>query len=200
MKDDLHRLGHLEPGLSRQHDRRQIRAANPGGKGPQGPIGTGMTVGADDQIPGQHQSLLGKEHMFDPDGAPLEGVREILLPDEVSKDLALGGRLDVLVRSEVIGYQDHPVPVKHLGPSCLPEFLDGKGGRNVVPQGDVHPGIDQHPGMKLLQVRVIAEDLFRYRHSHGCFTSFLVSETLFYFISTLRLRDLSHSRRFRALI
>ena len=125
---------------------------------------------------------------------------EILLPGEVPNELALGGRIDVLVRGEVIGNEDHLVPVKHLGPARLPEFLDGDGRRNVVPQGDVHPGIDQHPGMKLLQIRVLAEDLFRYRHSHGCFTSFLVSETRFYFISTLRLRDLSHSRRFRALI
>ena len=45
-----------------------------------------MTVSADDQIPGPHQSLLGKRHMLDPD-ALLEGVREILSLDEVSKDL-----------------------------------------------------------------------------------------------------------------
>ena len=176
MQDDLHRLGHLEPGFARQHDRRQIRAAHPGGKGPEGPVGAGVAVGADDQIPGQHQALFGKEGMLDPDGAPLEGVRELLLPDELPKDLALGGRLDVLVRGEMIRNEDHPVPVKHVGPARLPELLDGEGGRDVVPQGDIHPGIDQHPGMELLQIRVFPENLLRYRHPHLGSTSFLVSE------------------------
>jgi len=200
MQDDLHGLGHLEPGFPRQHDRRKVRAAYPRGIGSESPVGAGMAVGADNQIPRQHQSLLGKESMLDPDGAPLEGVREILLIDEVPKDLALGSRLDVLVRGEVIRYQDHAVPVKHGGPTRFPELLDGKRGRDVVAQGDVHPGIDQHPGMELLQLRVFTEDLLCYRHSHRGLISFLFTKPLFYIISALRLRDRSHSSRFRALM
>lgn len=44
-------LGDLEPGLPRGHAGGHVGGAHPGGKGPQGPIGAGVGVRADDTFP-----------------------------------------------------------------------------------------------------------------------------------------------------
>ena len=166
MIDELHRLGHLEPELARQHRRGQIGAPDAGGEGPHRPVGAGVAVGADDEVPGNHDPLLGQEGMLDPRLADVVVVGELLLVGKVPHELALLGRIDVLVRGEVVRDEDDLVPVEHLAAARLPEVIDGDGRRDVVSEGDIHLGIDQHPGTHLVEPRVPAEYLFRDGHSH----------------------------------
>ncbi len=114
MIDELHRLGHLEPELARHHRRGQIGAPDPGGEGPHRPVGAGVAVGADDEVAGNHDPLLGQEGMLNPRLADIVVVGEFLFEGEVPHELALLGRSDVLVRGEVVRDKDDLFPVEHL--------------------------------------------------------------------------------------
>ncbi len=109
-----------------------------------------MAVSAHNQITGKDKSLFRKERVLDPCLAHFEILGKLLLPSKLPQDLTLLGRLNILVWGKMIRDQDNPLFVEDrfgTGPFELP---NGQGRRNIIPQGDVHPGIDQLARVKLV--------------------------------------------------
>ena len=85
-------LNQVSPGHAGGH----VGGAHPGGKGPQGPIGAGVGVRADDTFPGGHQALFRQKGVLHAHLAYIIEVVQIKLPGEGAALEALLGGLDVL--------------------------------------------------------------------------------------------------------
>ena len=167
-------LRDLEPGLPRGHAGGHVGGAHPGGKGPQGPIGAGVGVRADDTFPGGHQALFRQKGVLHAHLAYIIEVVQIKLPGEGAALEALLGGLDVLVGGEMVHDHGDFALVKHPGKALLLKFPDGHGGGDVVAQDHVQLGPDQLTGLDLRQAGVGSEDFLCHCHSHGKSLLFLV--------------------------
>ncbi len=153
----------MDSGTLNQHSPVAMTAArsvepDAGGEGPQGPIGAGVAVGADDDVAGPHNPLFREQGMLHPHVAAVVKMGQVLFPGKVSQLLALDGGRDILVGGEVVADQDHPVPVKNLFSPHLMKILDGQGRGDVVAQGDIHPGHDQLAGFHIIFAAVRREN------------------------------------------
>jgi len=99
---------------------------------------------------------------------------EVLLAGELAHELGLLGRGDVLVRHEVIRHEGDPPAVEDLRGADLPEHLDGDGGREIVGEGEIHPGLDEVSGGDALEPRMPGKNFLRNRHGHGSFSACLL--------------------------
>ena len=157
---------HLEPCLADGHPRRHVGGSDARGERSKRSIGAGMAVCADHGIACRHQTLLGKKGMLDADPSHLEVVRYALLLGEGADACALLGRLDVLVRSEVIRDERDPVPVEYAFFSEARKLLYRDRARDVIAEHHIQISHDQLPRMDLREPRRMCEDLLRHRHSH----------------------------------
>jgi hypothetical protein len=140
---EFHTLGDLKPESSGGHDCPEVCAPHPGGKGTECPIGTGVTVRADDCVSRKDEALLRQKGMFDPHLSNLEEVSEAVSLGEIPEDLTLLSGEDVLRRSEVVRNENDAVPMKDPLGSDLFEGFDGERRGNIVPEGQIDPGIDE---------------------------------------------------------
>jgi len=166
MVNEPHGLGHLEPELTGHHRRGEVRAADPGGKGPQSPVGAGVAVGADHEIPRSDDPLLRQQRVLDTRLADLEVVADVLFAGEIPHELALFGGCNVFVRGEVIRDKNNLLSVENPFSARFPEDIDRDRGGDVIPQRNVHLCIDQHAGLHRVELRVPGKNLFRDRHPH----------------------------------
>ena len=104
---ELHRRRYPQPDLSQGHGHGQVGGAHPGGKSPQGAVGTGVGVGSHDDLSRQHQALLRQKHVLDAHPAHLEIVLYLLLQGEGAYCGALLGGTHVPRGCEVVGHQRH---------------------------------------------------------------------------------------------
>ena len=81
--------------------------------------------------------------MFNARLSHLEVIGKALGLCKIPEDLALLRRRNILGRSEVILDKNDTMPVKDLSGSDLLEGLNCQRRRDVIPQGDVDPGIDE---------------------------------------------------------
>ena len=63
--------------------------------------------------------------------------------------------------------------IKNLDTPGLSKFRDSYGSRYVIPEGDIHPCVYQHPRMYFFEICVMAQYLFCDGHSH-CVNSPLI--------------------------
>ena len=68
----------------------------------------------------------------------IEKVFDAVSAGKITHHFYLHGRLDVLVRGEVIGHKHDPVGIEDRFPLELLELLDGYRGGNVITQGDIY--------------------------------------------------------------
>ncbi len=106
--------------------------------------------------------------MLDPHGAHVKVVGDAILPRKLPYQQALLGRLDVLVRREVVHHQDHPPGIEDLLQAQLAKLLDGKRGGDVVGQHQVQPAVKQFSGDHPVLISVGGQDLFGNGHAHMC--------------------------------
>ena len=139
------------------------------GERAQAAVGARVRIGADDEVAGAHDALLGQQRVLDAHAADLEVVRDALLAGEVARYLGLLGALDVLVRRVVVGHEADAVRVEHVLASQLAERLDGDGRGDVVRQHEVQVALDELARLHLVQMRVGRQDLLGHRHGscHG---------------------------------
>ncbi len=165
-EDDLHALGDTEPDFAGHHDGREIGAPDAGGEGPQGTVRAGVAVGADDHVAGDDDPLLVEQDVLDSAAPAFVIVGQALLPGELPEELHLPRREDVLVGGEVVRHQDDPGGIEDLSPAGFPELVDGDGRRDVVPQGHVHAGVDEHARTDVREVGVPEKDFFGDGEAH----------------------------------
>ena len=103
--DELDRRRHLEPRLAGRHAGGRVGRADAGRERAERAVRAGVAVGADDEVAGADDALLGQERVLDAHAADLVVVRDSLRADEVAHDLGLLGGLDVLVGRVVVGHQ-----------------------------------------------------------------------------------------------
>ena len=158
--------GHLEPGLARRHGGAHVRGPHAGGEGPQGSVGAGVGVGADDGLAGGHQALFGKQGVLNAHFAHIEVVVDVKAAGEGAALLALGGGLDVFVGGEVIHHQGDFALVKDLAEAGRLKLVDGHGGGDVVAQHQIQLRLDQLSRPDGIKPRVGGQDFLRHGHSH----------------------------------
>ncbi len=90
-----------------------------------------MRIGADNQVPRKHQSLLGQDHMLDAHLADLK-IDQSLADGEITHHLDLLGGGDILVGHEMVRHHDHFLRIENpLQPDPL-ELPDGYGRGDVI--------------------------------------------------------------------
>ncbi len=130
-------LGDPEPGLAGSHRAGQIGGAHAGGESAQSAVRAGVGVGAQDHVAGPDQALLGQEGMLHAHPAHVVVVDDPVLLRELAHLLDQSGRLDVLVRREVVGDQRDPFGVEHMLEPGLFELVDGHAGGDVVAKAEI---------------------------------------------------------------
>ena len=158
--------GHLEPGLPRRHGGAHVRGPHAGGEGPQGPVGAGVGVRADNSLAGGHQALFRQQGVLDAHLPHVEVVVDVKPPGEGAALLALGGGLDVLVGCEVVHYQGDFALVEHLVKARRLKLVDRHGGGDVVAQHQVQLRLNELPRPDGRKPRVLGQDFLRHGHSH----------------------------------
>jgi hypothetical protein len=86
-----------------------------------------VAVRAHDNVPGPDQSEFGQQRMLDADIAALVIVGDAHFPGKVADSLDLLGRIDVLVRGEVVADQGDPVAVEDVTAPMLRKDLMARG-------------------------------------------------------------------------
>lgn len=158
--------GNLEPVFPRGHAHGEIGAAHARGKGPQRSVGAGVRVAADDHLARSHDALFRQKGVFYAHAAHVEEVGQFVFTGEFAAYLALHGRLDVLVRREVVEHHDDLVLVEHpVGPG-LAEFRDGQRDGDVVAHHHVELRLDELACGDALQPRMCGQYLLCYGHAH----------------------------------
>ncbi len=130
-----------------------------------------MRIGPYDELPGQHESLLGEESVLDAHAADLEIVLDLAVSGEVAHNPALLGRFDVFVWREVVRHEGDPPPVEDLRDTDLLEFFDRDGGRHIVAQNEVDLRLDELARFHGSQAGVVRKDLLSHRHWHWALLS-----------------------------
>ena len=91
-----------------------------------------MAVGTDDDVTGSDESLLGQEGMLDAHITYLEVVLYFVLTGKAAHALCLLSRLDVLVRSEVVGNERDLFLIEDIRRTELRELPYGDRACDVV--------------------------------------------------------------------
>jgi hypothetical protein len=102
-----------------------------------------VTVRADDCVSRKDEALFGKKGMFDSHLSDLEEVSEAVGLGEIPEDLTLLRGEDVLGRSEVVRNENDAIPMKDFFGAGFFESFDGERRGNIVPEGQIDPGIDE---------------------------------------------------------
>ena len=136
----------------------------------------GMAVGADDAVAGSHQALRGQQGVLDAHAAHVVEVLDAHFTGEFPRLFDLLGRLDVLIRGEVIHHQGHPAFVVHPAGAAAFELVDGHRGGDVVAQAEIELRLDELPGPHLRQARVGGQNFLCHCHTHGFNTSCMVRQ------------------------
>ena len=157
---------YFQPGLPCRPGGGQICRAHPGRKGAQAPISAGVRVGPDNQIARQYQAEFRQEGVLDAHPPDLEIVGQLVLVGELPDHLGLFRRLDVTVRSKVVGDDDHFLAVEDRVDPDLIEFQYRPRRGNIVGQRQIYFDADEVARRDALLPRVRGDDLFRYCHSH----------------------------------
>ncbi len=147
----------LEPGLPAAMAAPMSVEPTPVEEGPQGAIGTRVGIRANDEFPRGNQALFRQQRMLHAHLAHIIEVVQIKLPGEGAALEALLGRLDVLIRGEMV--HDHGDFVLSNTPVKPSSQIPGwpRGG-DVVAQDHVQLGPDQLTGLDLRQAGVGSED------------------------------------------
>ena len=163
---DFDGLGDFEPVAAGDHREGEVGGAHAGRESAQRAVGTGVRVGADDDVAGNDEALLGEQGVFDAHVFFVEEVLHLVLLGEVAADARLVGGRDVLGGDEVIEDDGEAVGVGELRRAGVFERFDGDGGGDVV--ADDH--VDGHPDDLTGVYRftgVFAENLFGNGLSHS---------------------------------
>ena len=159
--------GDLEPQQASSHGgRSHIRRADAGGEGPQRPIGTGVGVGAYDDLAGGTQAFLRQECVLHTHLAHIEEIGDLMLMGKIPGLEAQLCGFDVLAGRIVVQNDGDPVPVKDPGEAGLLKLSDSHRGGDVVAQHHIHLGLDELPHLHGIQPGVLGQDLLCHCHSH----------------------------------
>ena len=158
--------GDLEPQQAGNHGGSHIRRADAGGEGPQRPIGTGVGVGAHDDLSGGAQALLRQEGVLHAHLAHIEEIGDLMLMGKIPGLEAQFRGFDVLAGRIVVQNDGDLVPVKDPGEAGLFKLGDGHRCGDVVAQHHVHLGLDQLTHLHGIQPGVLGQDLLCHCHSH----------------------------------
>ena len=165
---DLDRGRHPEPGLACRHPRRGVRRTDASGERAKRAVRACVRIGADHAVARCHEPLLRQQRVLHAAVvAHLEVVLYVLRSGERPHARALRGRLDVLVRREVVRHQRDLRAVEHSLAPELRELADGDRRRDVVRQHQVelrHHQLARAYCRPLGHVR--REDLLCHRHAH----------------------------------
>ena len=134
-----------------------------------------MAVRADHQVARCDKPLLREDGVLYAAVVPnFKIVHDPLRAGKRTARRALGRRLDVLVRGEVVGDDRHLLLVEYLRLPEIRELPDRHGSGDVIPQHEVEIRHDQFPRTHLFPARVAGEDFLRHRHSHR-FSPFILN-------------------------
>ena len=168
LDDDLDRARNLEPGLARAHAGGHVRRTDARRERAHGAVGAGMGVRADDAVTGCDESLLRQERVFDAAVvSDLEVVLDLLVLCEGAHAGALGRRLDVLVRREVVRNERDLRLVEDLLLAELRKLADRDGRGDVIAQHEVELRHDELARVDFLHPGVFRQDLLRHCHCHS---------------------------------
>ena len=104
--------------------------------------------------------------MLNPHIPHIEIMRELLLRREVPADLSALCGDDVLVRDEMIHYEDNLIPIEDRLLSQLFHLPDRKRRRNIIPVDQIDTRLDQLPRQDLIETCMRRQNLLAHRHSH----------------------------------
>ena len=144
----------LKPDLSRDPGGREIRASHSRGEGPQGSIGAGVGIRADDHIARPHNALLREKGMLHAHASDFIIMGDLVFLGEFAQDSRVFGGEDVLVGGEMVRDEDDPFLVKNLPGPALFKFLDGDGGGDVIAESNVDAGADEVAGSHLFEAAI----------------------------------------------
>ncbi len=158
--------GTLNQILPGHHDGREVRAPHTGGEGAKRSVGAGVTVRSDHYIPRKHQALFRQQRMLDAHAPDFIIMGKLLFGGEFPEHFSLHCRGNVLVGDEMIGDQSDTLGVEDLFCSRPPKSLDGKGGGNIVAQGEIDIHFEELSRAKFRSAGMGGQDLFTNRHGH----------------------------------
>ena len=125
-----------------------------------------MRVGADDDVAGGDQPLLGQQGVLDAHLPHVIKMRDALLPGKAAALGALLGRENVLVWDEVVHDQHDLLRRAHPVKAGLLHLPDGHRAGDIVGQHAVQLGIDQLAGLHPLQPGGPGQYLLCHCHRH----------------------------------
>ena len=116
-----------------------------------------MRVRAYHNVPGQDQSLFGKQGMFDPHSAGFIKMLYLGLSRERAHTADLFSDLDIPVGNKVIGHEGYACRIKNRRGGYLFECINRNLGGDVVGQRKIHPCADQLAWRYLLRAGVFRQ-------------------------------------------
>ena len=126
-----------------------------------------MAIGSDDEVSCGHDSLLGKEGVFDAHAAHIEEVDDIVLFGKLLAYFALLGALDIFVRSEVVEDQGYLFAVEHLVHVRLFKFANGDRSGDIVCERKIDIRLYELARFHRFKPGVRGKNLLRHGHFHG---------------------------------
>ena len=130
-----------------------------------------MAVRADDAVAGTDQALFRQNRMLDAHTADVKEILDVVLVGKAAHPLDLLGRLDVLVRGEMVHHQRHPAFVEHPAGTAALKLVDRHRRGDVVAEAQIELRLDQLPRLHLRQAGVRRQDLLCHGHTHSSVSS-----------------------------
>ena len=173
---EAHRLRHFDPELAGPEDECRVGIADAGGELAERARGAGMRIGPEQDFTRASMSFFRQRdmaHAFVFVRADVVVVRQVLFLDEVTQQIDVPVRVEIVGEDVMIGNDHHLLPVPHLcvRAELLAKDADGPRPAHIVGHQDIHVHPDIVSGRRARTSRVARQNLFRHRHAHRVFLS-----------------------------
>ncbi len=166
VQDDLDRFRDFEPVAAGHHRERKVGRAHAGAERSECAVGTGVAVGADNDVAGDDKPFFGQQGMLDPHIFFVEKVLHAVFLGKITADARLIGRCDVFGGNEVVEHNAKAVGIGKLGRTALFERADGDGRGDVVADDHVDRYADDFARMHGA-ARMFGKNFFGNGLTHG---------------------------------